>query len=94
MIPTIEEIAARFLEATYSQHLAAEDYLSDKIKKDSKMSTWDAALVEEEKAKKAYISARIRQDEDDKHADRSESCRQDADIEAQADAAKSAESTT
>ena len=67
----LELAGARFLEATYALEIA-----------DVEKPEWDAIYDEAIDAQKEYIDARKQQEEDDKHADRSESARHDAEVDA------------
>jgi hypothetical protein len=71
-MPTKTELAAtRFLDATYALDTA-----------DVENTKWDAIYDEAFKAQQEYIKARAEQEEDDKHADRSEASRNDAEVDA------------
>jgi len=71
-MPSKTELAgARFLEATYALEIA-----------DVENPEWDAIYDEAVAAQKEYIQARAEQEENDKHADRSEAARHDAEVDA------------
>lgn len=75
MITKIETSGARFLEATYALEIA-----------DVEKPEWDAIYTEAVTAKREYVRARAEQEENDKHDDRSESSRHDAEVDAAQDA--------